>query len=91
MQFEYEVFMGDDVISVFYHNETTEDISMTTFWMWIKKKEYDEWTIDYFDPVEHDGHRQESGRFSMEQYFSQPYETIKKDIKEYLSLKNKKP
>lgn len=89
MDFEYEIFLGEDVITVFYGDESSTDISLSKFWAWVKHYELNEWVHNYFNPAEPDGHRQDTGFHSFEEYFALPYQKLKADIEAYL-LKRKK-
>jgi len=82
MNFDYEI--NEELISIYYHNDTSEEIELTKFWKWIQSNELNEWVDNYYHPAESDGHRQESGFCTLEEYLDYPYATIKKDLETFL-------
>jgi len=84
MNFDYEII--DDLITLYFHDEQETSIEIKTllYWNWITENNYNDWVSDFYSPAQHDGHGQETGTYTKEEYFNLPYETIKKDLIQYL-------
>ena len=61
MNFNYEIFLREEFISIYFEDESTIDIDIQDFWDFIKSRELNHYTLDYFNPQEADGHSQELG------------------------------
>jgi hypothetical protein len=86
MKFDYDIYLSDDIITIHKHDENYFDIILDEFWIWIKKNEMNFFCNDFYDPSKADGHGQESGILSKDQYFDQHYDTIKADLEKYLLM-----
>jgi len=84
MQFEYDVFLSDDIISITKHDETFFDIILNDYWEWIKTNDLNHYCNDYYDASQSDRHGQEVGKYSIEEYFDLHYDTIRADLNKYL-------
>jgi hypothetical protein len=85
MKFSYDVFQEEGIIEVFNIDlQDTIEIKVDKYWKWVVDNGYHEWCNDFHDPRESDGHGQETGEYSMEEYFMQDYESIKHDLTIYL-------
>lgn len=85
-KFEYEVYLSDDIITIHRHDETYFDIILEDFWTYIDKNDMNHYCNDYYDPTQNDGHGQDSGKLTKDEYFDQHYDTIKADLEKYLLL-----
>jgi hypothetical protein len=95
MQFEFEIYPKDGYITIVPYSESEVeldpenfDITIDSFWNYIVKEELNKFTLDYYDPTVPDGHHQESGTLSQDDYFLNSYDTIKQDLKHFLIHKN---
>jgi hypothetical protein len=98
MNFDYEISQKDDLITIIPYSESeTEidadnfDITITEFWGYVVSQELNHYCHDYHDPRQSDGHGQDVGIMTFDEYFELDYSTIKKDLKEYLIRINKYP
>ena len=85
MQFDYDVNLLDDIITIHKHDEEFFDIPLDRFWVYVKENGLNEWCNDYYNPAEYDGHGQDVGKYEKEEYFDLSYDTIKADLSKYLS------
>jgi hypothetical protein len=74
MQFDFEVYLADNILTIHKHDETFFDITIHTFWDWIVANKLN---------VEYDN-GEEVESISKIEYFDLPYEDIKKNISQYL-------
>jgi hypothetical protein len=88
MEFQYDVFKEDNIISIYKTDDSTFDIGITEFWNFIKREGLHEYCNDYYDGSLPDCHGQDAGKYSEDEYFDLSYQDIKKDLKEYI-LKSK--
>ena len=88
MNFNYEIFLREEFISIYFEDESTIDIDIQDFWDFIKSRELNHYTLDYFNPQEADGHSQELGKYSYDEYFSIPYQNIHADLVKYFKFNN---
>jgi hypothetical protein len=42
-----------------------------------------QWCNDYHNPAEYDGHGQDTGEYTKQEYFDLPYDHIKADLEKY--------
>jgi len=59
-------------------------IPLYTFWNWVKKNELNLWVEDYYDARSPDGHGQQSGSFTLQEYFLLRHDLVEKDILKYI-------
>jgi hypothetical protein len=89
MKFTYDVHIEHDIIEIHKEDDTYIDIIISEYWEWIKRYDLHHYCIDYFDARESDGHGQEIGKYTKEEYFNLSYESIKDDLTTYLNIKFK--
>jgi hypothetical protein len=87
--FEYEIFLRDDLISVYHLSIIGDeiDLDLQDFWKFLNDKDMISYSSDFFDASQNDGHGQIEGDYSFEEYFHLPYEVIKKDLAKYIKHK----
>lgn len=83
MHFDYEIYMEDDIITIHKHDETFFDILINSFWNFITENDMNQWCNDYHNPAEYDGHGQDTGEYTKDEYFDLPYDHIKADLEKY--------
>jgi hypothetical protein len=87
--FEYEIFLREDLISVYHLSDIGEelDLDLQDFWKFLNDNDMLSYSSDFFDASQHDGHGQVESDYSFDDYFDLPYETIKKDLAKYIKFK----
>jgi hypothetical protein len=85
--FEYEIFLREDLISIFLIIDEQIDLDIQDFWKFLKEKNMLGYCADFFDASQSDGHGQTEGDYSFEDYFDLPYDKIKKDLAVYIKFK----
>jgi hypothetical protein len=86
MNFDYEIFLNDSLIAILPYSGEDFDIEIQEFWNYVKSRGLHEYCNDYFDASERDGHGQQEGKYSFEEYFNLSHAEIKTDLEKYLSL-----
>jgi hypothetical protein len=87
--FEFEVNLPDNTIEVINYNEDSFSISIDEFWDFIVEQEFNLYCNDYYDAREYDGHGQETGELTQEEYFENlELESIKRDLAIFLKKNN---
>lgn len=96
MNFDYEISMREDLITIIPFSESeTEistdnfDINIADFWKYIEEEELNHYCSDYPDPSEFYGHGQDVGIMDFDEYFDLDYFVIKKDLLKYLIASKK--
>ena len=84
MNFEFEIYQEDDVITIHKHDETFFDIILSDYWIWLKTNDMHLWCNDYYDASQSDRHGQQVGKYSKDEYFELPYSELKADLTKYL-------
>jgi hypothetical protein len=93
MLISFEVLLKEDIIIVNSVDDSFDTLSIEIhkFWDWVKRNELNAYCIDYYDPSEVDGHGQDSGYLSMEDYLNLNPKIIENDLITYLKNKKNKP
>ena len=84
MQYEFEIDLLNNVITIFKYDEDYFDFEVNSFWNWVKDNDLNHWCNDYYDASERDNHGQEVGEYSRDEYFDLSHEDLKKDLTKYL-------
>lgn len=89
MPISFEIIDSEGVIYIESNTESFSpfNLSIDTFWSWVRTHELHGFCSDYFDATQPDCHGQDAGYFTKEQYFDLHYELIKKDLIDYLVVK----
>ena len=87
MNFDFDISIADDLLTVHYHDETFVDLELSKYFRWIERNEHNRWINDFYNPAEFNGHGQETGYYDKEEYFGQSYDFLKVHLYEYLSEK----
>lgn len=89
--FEYDFLDKEDLVLIMSNDDSFEDftIDKEIYWRWVVKNELNAYVMDFFDPKENDAHGQVSGKLKREDYFSQGYQIVKKDLTTYLKTQKK--
>ena len=82
--FDFDIEYDDGTIEIYNYNEESFSISIDEFWKFVTKNGFHEYCNDFYDPREHDGHGQECGEFTMEEYFDIDKNSFKHDLAIYL-------
>ena len=84
MKYDYEINRYDDYIEINIDDDNYFETPLSEFWDYIKSNKLHHYCHDYYSPTEYDGHGQDRGKLSFDEYFDQPYETIKENLTQYL-------
>lgn len=89
MNFDYEVFEQDETIEISNFDEKDPSKSFTIglyrFWDWVESTGLNQWCNDYYDASQYDGHGQDTGKFTMDEYFDTVgIELVKEDMAKYI-------
>jgi hypothetical protein len=74
MQFEYEIYTTDNLLTIHKKDETYIDIKLNTFLLWVNQNDLNK---------EYDG-KEVINDYSNDEYLNLPYHTIKEHISQYL-------
>jgi hypothetical protein len=87
---EFDILEKEGLILIQSTDDTFEDftIDKAKFWRWVVSNELNAYFKDYHDPMAFDGHGQDSGHLSEDEYFDIAYKQIKSDLIKYLTTKN---
>ena len=88
MKIEY-IDEDDIVIEILVDDEALV-IKKVKLFKFIRDNELNAWVLDFYDPHESDRHGQETGEYSIEEYFTLDFDSkIKNDIMKFLKEKTK--
>ena len=86
--FDYEIIQDEGVIEIINYYEESFSISLNEFWNFVDKNGLNEYCDDYYDPSQSDGHGQQSGELTKEEYFEFVDEnSLKNDLATFLRIK----
>lgn len=93
MRISFEVLENEGTIIIESVDESfdTLSIDLEQYWSWVKREGYNAYCDDYYDPSELDGHGQDSGHLTQEEYFNLHHSLIEQDLITYLKSKKNKP
>lgn len=88
MNFNFEIFKREELITIYFEDESSIDIDILDFWNFIKREELNLHCTDYFNPNQVDGHSQILGKYSLDEYLGISYQNIHADLIKYFKFKN---
>lgn len=92
---EYEIFQDEGTILISSVDDSFVEyyLKISSFWRWVRANELNTYCNDYYDTSEQDGHGQDAGKLTKEEYFNRHHLIIKEDLIKFLQqshLRNNK-
>jgi hypothetical protein len=78
---------NERIIEIYYNNDFM-DIDKEKLYQFVVENNLHYWVDNFYDPKESDGHGEQTGYHSFEEYFNLPFENIEDDILLYIKQKN---
>ena len=87
------MFLKENIITIDSIDESFDSFSieLDKYWSWVKRMDLNSFCENYYDPNAIDGHGQNCGYLTQEQYFNLNPSLIEDDLITYLEQKKNKP